>query len=154
MRLDQVHAPPMVRSKSEIADRALIVIGAVLFLGALMATGYMMWHQECSAAVQASIHSAGGGDPDALLAEYQRTHGISFRRLIFGYPLKLTGAFILFYAPALIAADRRSPQAESVFLINTFCGLTIIGWVWALRKALAVHPAVPPAQSIHAISQP
>jgi hypothetical protein len=115
--------------------RWTIALGALLFCAALSATDWMVWRSQCADGAD-YLARRSGGDPQAFVAQYRATHQGDFLRLIVGLPLLLTGTALVYYAPSLIAVDRRHPRGETVFLVNTFCGLTVIGWIWALRTAL------------------
>jgi hypothetical protein len=120
-------------------NRWLVALGALVFWASLTATDWMVWRSQC---VDGAAYLArdGGGEPRAYLAEYRRTHQRDFLRLVVALPLLLTGTAMVYYAPSLIAVDRRHPLGERIFLINTFCGPTVVGWVWALRMALRPPP--------------
>lgn len=49
--------------------------------------------------------------------------------------LGLTGA--LYFLPAIVAYKRDKSNAQSIALLNTFLGWTLIGWVVALVWAVA-----------------
>ena len=101
-----------------------------------MGTGYMMWRSQVADGARYAVRDGATGDEMSIKIEYVRTHGRIFRCYVFGFPLLFTGIAITYYAPFLVAVDRRHPRVEMVFLINTFLGPTLIGWGWALRIAL------------------
>ncbi len=59
----------------------------------------------------------------------------------------LTLSFLLYFAPALLATSRQSPNATAIWLTNLFVGWTVIGWVvtlvWAMHTPVVggVGPA-------------
>lgn len=63
----------------------------------------------------------------------------------FLYNVVILLAFVLFFLPtgiAYIAADRK--HLLCIFLVNTFLGLTGVGWVVALVWAILAPPKVKP----------
>lgn len=49
-------------------------------------------------------------------------------------------ATALYFAPAIIAAARRTHNATAILLLNLFLGWTVIGWFVALLMALCSAP--------------
>jgi Superinfection immunity protein len=45
-------------------------------------------------------------------------------------------AVALYWTPTIVAWSRHVPDAGSVTVINAFLGWTLVGWVWALSKAV------------------
>lgn len=43
---------------------------------------------------------------------------------------------ILYFVPSLVALIRKLPNFGLIFVVNLVLGWTLIGWVWALVKAL------------------
>jgi hypothetical protein len=46
-------------------------------------------------------------------------------------------ALAIYFLPTIIAAERRIPNALSVFVVNLFLGWTLLGWVVALAMAVS-----------------
>jgi hypothetical protein len=119
---------------------ALIALGAVAYCICLVLTGEMVWSDQRRDAERLAFRDVGGGDEAAFadwyVPEYDRTHRHDRLRWLVGFPLAVTGGSVLYFAPSLLALARRSPRAETIFMANVFCGLTIIGWLWAAQAAL------------------
>ena len=49
-------------------------------------------------------------------------------------------SFALYFAPAIVAAARRTHNATGILLLNLFLGWTVIGWFVALIMALCSAP--------------
>ena len=77
--------------------------------------------------------------------------GKEFGLLAFAVHVACLGAagLIVYFVPAIIAADRKHRQANAILLLNFFLGWSLIGWVaalvWASSNpvAVSVAPAAP-----------
>lgn len=46
--------------------------------------------------------------------------------------MELAALLILYFLPFIIAWIRGHRNAMSIFMVNLFLGLSVIGWIWAI----------------------
>lgn len=60
----------------------------------------------------------------------------------------------LYFAPTIVAMQRKQPNTTAIVMLNIFGGWTLIGWVVALVWAHAARPAAAPAAQVSASTSP